>query len=393
MRFVVRELASEIQKGSHAFGAVVLTGPRRSGKTFLLRHLYPEASYHLLEEPDLLDRIQSDPRGWLEEIRTPAILDEIQNAPQLLPYIRAIIDRNPRKRGQWFLTGSQEFSLMKGVTESMAGRAALFQLLPFSYRELGKWDLLRGGFPEVWARPGARRAWFRSYLQTYLERDVRSVLAVHDLPTYRRFLGLLATRHGQILNKVDLAAPLGLSTPAITKWLNVLEVTHQILIVPPYYENLSKRIIKSPKIYFVDPGLVCHLLGFESLENLERSPYVGPVFEGFVAAEIAKGQLARGRRAELYHFRDTEGLEVDFVVPGTNATLNLIEAKYTRTVLPRMGTPVAKLLKGAGERAARGFVVHREGSGPPEGALVPGVRGITVERFLEAGLWGRVTAT
>src|SRR6516225_2353461 len=200
---------------------------------------------------------------------------------------------------------------MRGITESMAGRAAILQLLPFSLLETKRVTLLYGGFPEVLARPKSRELWFTSYLQTYLERDVRAITNVRDLVTFRRFLALLATRHGQVLNKTDLAAPLGVSVPTITQWLSVLEITAQILIVPPFYENLGKRLIKSPKLYLADSGLACHLLGVASSAELAKSPFIGVLFEGFIAAEIVKSQANAGRRRELYHFRDEQGLEVD----------------------------------------------------------------------------------
>jgi hypothetical protein len=188
-----------------------------------------------------------------------------------------------------------------------------------SLRETPKVNLLHGGYPEVLARPRARKLWFSSYLQTYIERDVRSITAIRDLATFRRFLSLVAARHGQFLNKSDLASPLGMSVPGVSSWLDVLETTGQVLLVPPFFENLGKRLIKSPKIYVADSGLCCHLLGLETQTEVERSPFLGALFEGFVASEIAKVQAHAGRRRQLYTFRDQQGLEVDFVVPGKQA--------------------------------------------------------------------------
>jgi len=183
---------------------------------------------------------------------------------------------------------------MRGVSESMAGRAAILQLLPFSLAEAARVSLLQGGYPEVLARPKGRTLWFSSYIQTYLERDVRALLNVRDLATFRRFLALLASRHGRVLNKTDLAAPLGVTVPTIGEWLQVLEVTGQVILVPPYFENFGKRLIKSPKVYLGDSGMVCHLLGIASQAELDRSPFLGPLWEGFVAAEILKSQVNRG---------------------------------------------------------------------------------------------------
>ncbi len=217
----------------------MLTGPRRSGKTTLLRNLFPSSQYVLLEDPDVQVRVRSDPRAFLEALRPPVVFDEIQNTPELLDYVRTLIDSHPRRMGQWLFTGSQEAPLMRGISESMAGRAAVLQLPPFSVAETPKVTLLHGGFPEVLARPKSRDLWFASYLQTYLERDVRSITNVRDLGTFRRFLALLASRHGQVLNKTDLAAPLGVTVPTITDWLHILEVTGQIILVPPYFANFG----------------------------------------------------------------------------------------------------------------------------------------------------------
>ena len=338
---------------------VILTGPRRSGKTTLLRRTFPGASYHLLEDPDLVGRVRADPRGFLETARTPAILDEIQHAPELLSYVRTLVDAHPARAGRWILTGSQEAPLMRGVTESLAGRAAVLQLLPLSLEETPKVSLLRGGFPEVLARPSAARLWFGSYVQTYLERDVRAVSAIRDLATFRRFLGLVTTRSGQLLNKTDLAAPLGVSVPTVTEWLSILEVTGQIALVPPYFESFGKRLVKSPKLYLLDSGLAAFLLGIESETDLSRSPFLGTLFEGLVASEIVKRQLNAGRRRELYYFRDQQGLEVDFVVPVRGRELLLIEAKASRTVRPEMAGSLARLAHAVRGRKPEGVLVYR----------------------------------
>jgi hypothetical protein len=232
--------------------------------------------------------------------------------------------------------------------------------------------------------------WFSSYLQTYLERDVRAVTAVKDLALFRRFLALLASRHGRMLNKTDLAAPLGMSVPTVAQWLGVLETTAQILVVPPFYENLGKRLIKSPKIYVGDAGLACHLLGIDTAEELNRSPFRGALFEGFMAAEIAKAQVNAGGRRELYYFRDQQGLEVDFLVPGRGGTVTLVECKAGRTVTPAMAAPMRRLaeaLKRERPRAAatRMFLVHEPPrAGTPTQAVAPGVRALPWQDFLKA---------
>jgi uncharacterized protein len=382
MHFIPRKLGVALSAAAKHFPAVVVTGPRRAGKTTLLRHIFPHTQYVLLEDPDLQGRLRSDPLGFLEGLRPPVLFDEIQNAPELLNYVRTMIDARPRRMGQWLFTGSQEAPLMRGMTESMAGRAAILQLLPISLAESSKVNLLHGGFPEVLAHPSSRDLWFASYLQTYLERDVRTITNVRDLVTFRRFIALLASRHGQILNKTDLAAPLGVSVPTIGEWLSILEATGEIIVVPPYFENLGKRLIKSPKVYWGDSGLACHLLGIHSMGELERSPFLGALFEGFVAAEILKSQGNQGLRREIYYFRDQQGFEVDFLVPGPNSELWLIEAKAGKTVHPKMASPVISLRRSLGKQSTRLFVVHRKSIAHLDtSAIANGVEAIPVERF------------
>ncbi len=388
MRYVARKLEPVVLSAAGNFPAVVLTGPRRSGKTWLLKHLFPNASYHLFEDPDVIARFRNDPQGFLDHVRLPAILDEVQNTPEVFNFVRSRIDREPRKTGRWLLTGSQESGLMANVTESMAGRAAVLQLMPLSASESPKVTLLQGGYPEVLARPGAAQLWFSSFLQTYIERDVRQISAVQDLALFRRFFALVASRHGQVLNKSDLAAPLGMSVPGITRWLDILEATAQILRVPPYFDNLGKRLIKSPKVYIADSGLACHLLGIETEAELEKSPFLSALFEGFIASEIAKAQVNAGRRCQVYFFRDQQGLEVDFLVPGKGASVTLVEAKATRTPIPEMTVPMQALAKAWRNRPgpvrdARCLLVHRPARKPTGSrSIAPGVEAMPWQEFL-----------
>jgi predicted AAA+ superfamily ATPase len=241
-----------------------------------------------------VDRFRSDPQGFLDDLRLPAILDEVQHVPEAFNCVRSRIDAVPRRMGQWSLTGSREAALMTNATESMAGRAAVLQLLPLSTRESSRVGIMSSGYPEALAHPGASSLWFSSYVQTYLERDLRSVSAVHHLQAFRRFLALIACRHGCILNKSDIAGPLGISVPSVGRGLDILEATAQILVVPPFFENMGKRLIKSPKVSIADSGLACHLLGIRSAAELARSPFAGLCLKGSLPPRSRKRRCTRG---------------------------------------------------------------------------------------------------
>lgn len=374
MFYIPRILATQLQKAAENFPAVLLTGSRQCGKTTLLRRTFGHADYALLEDPDVIARVRSDPRGYLASLKTPVILDEIQNTPELFSYIRTSIDMDSRLNGQWLLTGSQEAPVMKGVSESMAGRVAILELFPLSTLESDKVNALHGGYPDVVLNPDNAELWFRSYIQTYLERDVRAVTAIRDLSIFRRFLALLASRHGCMLNKTDLAAPLGVSVPTISSWLNVLAITGQIILVPPFFENFGKRLVKSPKLYFTDAGLLCHLLGIDGLAELNKAPFQGLIFEGFLASEIIKCQVNSGRRKELYYFRDQQGLEVDFVIPQGADHLLLVEAKATKTPTPSMAAPMRRFADAVKGYSVDSMLVYSGAGDLPAGStLAPGI--------------------
>lgn len=370
MKYIPRLLEQEIKTKTRGFSTLILTGPRRSGKTTLLQHAFPDAAYHLLEDKDLIGRIRDDPRSFVEGLELPVILDEIQNVPELFNYIRTQADLSGSRKLKWLLTGSQEPALMSHVTESMAGRAAVFQLLPLSCRESPRVSVFDGGFPEIITKAKDSGTWYRSYIQTYLERDIRAISSIRDLTTFRKFLALVASRIGQVLNKTDIAAPLGVSVPTVGEWMNILEATHQVILVPPFFENFGKRLVKSSKVYLTDTGLAAHLLGFDSRKTLERSAFYGPLFENFVASEIAKAQLNAGKRKELYFFRDRPGLEVDFIVPTGGGMLVFLEAKASRTIWPGDAASLSRLQRSVKKYQTKAFVVHL----PLKGSKITGLK-------------------
>lgn len=321
--FYPRQLSDVLLRRAGERPVIWLSGPRQSGKTTLLKKLFPiKYRYVSFDAPDVRERCMADPRIFLESLGGPAILDEIQYLPELLHYIKESVDSN-RRPGRFILTGSQNFRLMAGISETLAGRVGLLNLYPLSLDELGYpkaapavWKRLhRGFYPELAAAPRLDSpAWHGDYLQTYLERDVRGVLHVGNLRDFTRFLIACAARSGQILSLSDLARDVGIAVSTAKRWLSVLEASFQIFLLPPYFTNITKRIIKSPKLYMLDTGLLCYLLKLETPEMAMRAAHQGAIFETFVVSEIIKAQANQGRVPELYYWRTNYGAEVDVVL-------------------------------------------------------------------------------
>lgn len=383
--FIPRSLEPVLKRANREFPAVVLTGPRQSGKTTLLKELFKDSHrYVSLELPDIRVAASNDPRGFLELNSPPVIFDEVQYCPDLLPYIKEHIDAHRTKQGQFLLTGSQNLLLLERVTESLAGRAAMLNLLPLSFREMqGRatapfpWEkkgapsipkglsfsdlwnsLLRGGYPELAADPDRDLAlWHSSYIQTYLERDVRSLRQVGDLTLFQSFLRALAARSGQLLNLTDMSRDLGVAVNTAKAWLSVLEASFQVIVLRPYFANVGKRLVKAPKVYFADTGTLCHLAGLKDPQHAASGPMGGQIFETAVLDEIVKTFRNRGEDPKVYFWRTSAGVEVDFIID-LGVQLVPIEVKLSATPIPSMASGIIAFRKDIGKKIHQGYVVH-----------------------------------
>lgn len=354
MRFIKRKISQQILEAAKHFPALVLAGPRQTGKTTLLRTLFPDHHYVTLDRPLHAEQAEEDPDSFLNLHPRPLLIDEVQYAPRLFRFLKIKIDEQRDLKGQFILTGSQKFTLMKGVSESLAGRVAVFDFEGLSALELCEDGiiakspesllqlLMRGGFPELWqdvTRPP--HLYLDSYIATYLERDVKQVLAVGNLRDFERFLRACALRSAQQLNKSDLARDVGISVPTAGEWLSVLEALGQVHLLEPWFGNLNKRLVKSPKLYLSDPSLMAHLVGLGE-DTLLSSTFAGSLWETLVFAELRKQLMFRGAKPRLWYYRDQSQNEVDFVLEN-GFSLSLIECKWTASPAREMGRNLDKL--------------------------------------------------
>lgn len=337
--YIPRALTASIIEAAHYFPVITLTGPRQSGKSTLLRHIFADVPYFSVEDPDTRSRILEDPKGFLLSFAGGVILDEVQRMPDLLSYIQGIVDNDPSRK--FYLTGSSQFSVHKTITQSLAGRTAVFDLLPLSMAEVSGLAadvdldtlLYRGFYPAIWAGKNLPRLFYSNYIKTYVERDVRDLLAIKDLDLFQRFLQLCAARIGSLFNASEISNELGVAANTVNAWMSGLQASYIIYLLPPFYANTRKRLTKSPKIYFTDCGLAAKLLEIDSPATMFRDKMRGHLFENMVIMNFLKDRLNRGINGGMYFYRDSNGNEVDLLLKN-GSQYSCYEIKSSSTFHP-----------------------------------------------------------
>lgn len=358
-QYIDRILEAKILEYLKNFPAISLTGPRQAGKSTLLKHLLAnQYQYVTFDQEHVRNMFYDDPIGFMRNYNNHVIFDEAQKVPEIFEYIKIAIDEDRQNYGKYIITGSTQFLLLKQIAESLAGRVGLLTLLPLQYKEIPlnyrNESIYRGMYPEIVVNGYANSYdWYASYIDTYLERDVRGLHNIGDLRDFRRLLGLLAADTSQILNMSRYASDVGVAVSTIKRWISVLEASYIIFLLPPYYKNYGKRITKNPKIYFYDTGLVSHLTGISNEELFLKGPMAGAIFENYVVAEIMKKETHLKTFAELYYYRTSKGAEVDLIVD-RKISKEVIEIKLNNTFNPRMATQLKTLV----EQNDKAFVLY-----------------------------------
>ena len=389
---IERDITNELVECAAEYPVVTILGPRQSGKTTLVQMNFPDRPYFSLEYPDVRAAAEADPRGFLSQEEDGAILDEVQRLPALLSYIQGIVDK-ARRPGMFILTGSHQPRLHEAISQSLAGRTAMLALWPFSLAELRRYKsdwrafelVVKGFFPRLHEEDLEPRRFYNSYLQTYVERDVRALINLRDLSQFQKFLTLLASRVGQVVNFTSLSNDVGVSATTIKSWLSVLKASYVVFELPPFFANIRKRLIKSPKLYFTDVGFAAFLLGIHTEEQASRDPLRGNLYENLVIADIVKGALNRGIRPEIYFFRDSHGNEIDLLIK-EDGVLIPVEIKSAATFATDFVKGLERFKDLGLDRVAAGAVLY-------DGEQRFKIRGVRIFNHLHVeDPWGTLTS-
>jgi predicted AAA+ superfamily ATPase len=364
---ITRDAEEKLRSLAEGFPAVAVIGPRQSGKTTLVQSVFPKKPYVLLEDPDTRAFAEEDPRGFLTQYRgTGAVLDEVQRVPDLFSYLQGVLDQDNRP-GHYILTGSQNFLLMENISQTLAGRVGIIRLLPLSMRELNREGisastyeeyLFTGFFPRLYSSPLQPRDFYSSYIQTYLERDLRQLKQVQNLSAFQTFIRMCAFRNGQIVNYSSLGHDCGVTHNTAKEWLSLLETSGILVLIRPHHKNFNKRLVKMPKLYFTDPGLAAHLIGVQSPEDLAFHPHKGGLFESLIVTEFLKYRFNRGMESNLYFWRDQHGHEIDCVIEQSGGDLVSVEIKSGRTANAEYFKDLSYWNALSGTPPERSFVVY-----------------------------------
>ena len=374
-----RVLENKLAEYLHHFSAVGLTGPRQSGKSTLLLHQLKDYQYVTFDDHRTVALYHDDPNRFMRIYANKIIFDEVQKVPEIFNDIKIAIDADRQTPGKFILTGSSQFSLIKSITESLAGRIGLLSLLPYQFSEipasLRYQSIYQGAYPELVNKNFEFSAdWYSSYLETYITKDVNDLANIGDKRDFRRLISLLAANTSQLLNMTTYAKDIGVDVKTIKRWISVLEASYIIFLLPPYYQNFGKRIVKSPKLYFYDTGLVSYLTGVQSEESFEQGPMLGSLFENYVISDILKRELHNKSHAELYFYRTSNGEEIDLIID-RKQTRELIEIKAGETFSPKMTKEIEKLEN----KNTKGYLLYRGKTIP----YLPGIRVLNYQEYLE----------
>ncbi len=363
---ITRNIAKEVKTLRREYPVIAITGPRQSGKTTLAKALFPRKPYFSFEDPLVRSRFSADPHGFMKGLSADgAVLDEVQHVPDLFSYIQGEVDSDPRT-GRFVLTGSQQFGMIERITQSLAGRIGVVELLPFDLKEVERIDqeeysldqqLLLGGYPAIYDRHIRPQRWYADYLATYIQRDVRQISRIHNLDTFTLFLKLCAGHAGQLVNTNKLAGACSVDHKTIKNWLSILQASYIVRLVRPYHTNFKKRLIKTPKLYFYDTGLACRLLDLDNYKHIAQHPLRGALVENWVFSELVKGFLNRGRGANLYFWRTHGGEEIDFIADTGKETL-LIEVKSGMSVHPEWTKPMQTWIQRTADKSTWPCVIY-----------------------------------